>query len=274
MDPLVFSIAAILGKFAITKGAELLTDVGPEAVNAAKDLWTSAVDRLKKEPSGQQVISEYTKAPHVFEKPIYQLLEKVLIGDTALREEMMRLVERYERGVAEYSGQVLSSSTQGSGASAQGQGTRAQSATGRSIAISEVTGAVNVGDRNVFGGTYNEGADPKHIARIRHQQEMDRIDREWSEERKKFLIYTDGVGAVPTNNQLVLVLALWIVGSLGTLIFGSTNPFGSASYGPFLGAVIGGAVMTYVTWNKANAYSQAEKQYYERRSGTSEESFL
>ena len=68
MDPLVFSIAAILGKFAITKGAELLTDVGPEAVNAAKDLWTSAVDRLKKEPSGPH--PEARRPPPALDSPL------------------------------------------------------------------------------------------------------------------------------------------------------------------------------------------------------------
>jgi hypothetical protein len=103
---------------------------------------------------------------------------------------------------------------------------------------------------------------------------VDKLDREWSEERKRFLIYNNGVGVVPTDNQLVLVVSLWIVGSLGALILGSTDFLGPASYGPFASVLIGGAAMTYVTWDKARAYLQAEKRYYERRADISEASVL
>ena len=275
MDPLLASVMAILGKLAISKGADLVGDIGSDAVDAAKALWDAVVGKLKSEPTGQVVVKEYEKAPQVYEKPLEQLLKQSIEADAQFRGELAELLSRHHMAAARYCGTVTSSARNRAGAVAQGQGTTAQVASDRAVFVSGAAGPVTItGDRHVSAEIYNEGADPKHIARIRYEQEVTKIEREWERERQAYVINLDGHELVPTAAQVALISGTWVIALFISLAMGVSDFLPPVSYGPFAGVLFGGGILVFRVWSKASQYQDGESRYLQRRASVSENDFM
>ena len=61
MEPLTATIIVVLGKYALDKGLELGKEVGPKALETAKEMFTTVLDRLRKDPTGKVVADQYEK---------------------------------------------------------------------------------------------------------------------------------------------------------------------------------------------------------------------
>ena len=151
MEPLIASIAVILGKYALDKGAALAKEVGPKAMEAAKEMFAAALGRLRREPAGEVIAGEFEKAPQVYQKPVEQKLAEALQADPALAARLKALFEQYEAAAKEHAAGMgttyQATVTGGVSSIAQGTGASAATATEGGIAIGSVKGGVNLEGR-------------------------------------------------------------------------------------------------------------------------------
>ena len=63
MDPLTAGVVTILGKYAIDAGATLVKEVGPAAKDAAAELFSKVMAKLRKDQRGEFVADGYEKDP-------------------------------------------------------------------------------------------------------------------------------------------------------------------------------------------------------------------
>jgi len=149
MDPLVASIVVILGKYALDKGEELGKEVGPKALDKAKEMFEVVLDRIgKKKP---ETAAEYPQDPETYEKPLASAVEAEVHADSEFAAQLQALLEQYDQAAKEHArttGQVYQATVSGSGAAAQG----------RSVAAG--AGGVAVG-RDVHGGVHTSGGKEK-----------------------------------------------------------------------------------------------------------------
>jgi len=102
MDPLTASITVILGKYALDQGATLVKEVGPQALETAKEIFTLALDRLRQKPTGQVVAGEFEEDPATYEKPVGKELDKEVQADAEFKDQLQALLDRYEQAAQEY----------------------------------------------------------------------------------------------------------------------------------------------------------------------------
>ena len=102
MDPLTASIIVILGKYALDKGVELGKEVGPKALDTAKEMFTVALDRLRKDPKGEVIANEYEKDPEAYEKPVEKELDTQVQADAEFKAQLQALLEKYEQAAQEH----------------------------------------------------------------------------------------------------------------------------------------------------------------------------
>lgn len=143
MDPLSASITIILGKYALDKGAELAKEAGPAALEKARDIVTTALGRLRKDPAGEFVAKGFEKSPQGYQEPLQEKLAEIIEADPDFAAKLETLLEAYETAAQEHAaatGATYQASLEGSGAIAQGEG-----------AVAAGKGGVAVGG-NVEGG--------------------------------------------------------------------------------------------------------------------------
>jgi hypothetical protein len=96
MEPLTASIVVILGKYALDKGVELGKEVGPQALDTAKEMFAAVLDRLRKDPKGEVIAGEYEKDPETYEKPVGKALDGEVQADAEFMTQLQALLARYE----------------------------------------------------------------------------------------------------------------------------------------------------------------------------------
>jgi hypothetical protein len=128
MEPLTASIVVILGKYALDKGVELGKEVGPKALEKAKEMFSTVFDHLRKDPKGELVAEGFKEDPATYEKPVEKVLAKEMEADPKFAAQLQALLDQYEQAAKEYaesSGRVYQVTVKGSGAVAMDHGVAA-----------------------------------------------------------------------------------------------------------------------------------------------------
>jgi len=147
MDPITSSIVIILGKYALDKGGELVKEVGPKALEMAKEMFTVALDRLRRNSKGEVIAGEFEQDPETYQKPVEKALDAEVQADTDFAAQLKALLEQYEEAAQEHAaatGTAYQATVRGRGAIAQD----------RSVAAGE--GGIAVGG-DVQGGVRISG---------------------------------------------------------------------------------------------------------------------
>ena len=136
MQSFAASIVAILGKYALDKGLELDKEVGPKALDTAKEIFTTVLDRLRKNPKGEVLAEGFEEDPEVCQKPVEKELEKEVAADPDLAAQLQALMDKYEEAAKEYAGatgRIYQATLTGNRAIAQGPGAVAAGAGGVAV---------------------------------------------------------------------------------------------------------------------------------------------
>jgi hypothetical protein len=145
MDPITGTIVIVLGKYALDKGVELGKEVGPKALEKAKEMFQVVIDRItQKKP---ETAAEFPNDPETYQKPMEKALDAEIAADPDLAAELKALLAQYEEAAkahAAATGQTYEALLEGSGAIAQGAGAAAAGAGGVAVSGS-VGGDVHVG---------------------------------------------------------------------------------------------------------------------------------
>jgi hypothetical protein len=141
----------ILGKYALDKGVELGKEVGPKALDTAKEIYGMTLDYLrKKDTEGQVFADRFEKTPDKYREEIEEMLAASLEADPGFATKLETLVAQYKQQAQEHgaaTGTTYDATIgEGTGAIAQGEGASAATATNGGIAIGSVGGDVNMGD--------------------------------------------------------------------------------------------------------------------------------
>jgi hypothetical protein len=96
MDPLTASITIILGKYALDRGGEFAKEVGPKALDTAKEMFTAVLDRLRKNPKGAVLAEGFEQDPATYEKPVEKEVEKEAEADAEFKAQLEALLAQFE----------------------------------------------------------------------------------------------------------------------------------------------------------------------------------
>lgn len=155
MDPIVTSIVIILGKYALDKGLELSKEVGPKALETAKEMFTLVLDCLRRDPKGEVIGGEFEQDPETYQKPLETAVGKMMQADTEFAMQLEALLAQYEEAAREHTattGTSYRAALHGSGAIAQGEAARAVGERGVMVEGNVKGGVIVTGDGNVVGG--------------------------------------------------------------------------------------------------------------------------
>jgi hypothetical protein len=120
MDPLTASIVVILGKYALDKGVELGKEVGPKALDTAKEMFQVVLDRVKKVDS--RTAEKYPANPEGYQVPMADAVEEATEADAEFKAQLQALLEKYEelaQAHAVATGRTYQATVSGSGGLAQ-----------------------------------------------------------------------------------------------------------------------------------------------------------
>jgi hypothetical protein len=123
MDPIITPIVLILGKYALDKGVELGKEVGPKALETAREMFGLTLDHLRKNPKGEVIASEFEKDPDTYQKPMEKVLAETAQADPDFVAQLKDLLAKYEEAAKEHAaatGTTYQATLKGSGAIAQG----------------------------------------------------------------------------------------------------------------------------------------------------------
>lgn len=125
----------------------------------------------------------------------------------------------------------------------------------------------------------------EHLAAVRYQNELARIDREWAMEREKYMVVgKNGTRHVPTaGDGLIGAAVIGVFGSLWTIVALSIMDFGSG-FGPppiirVAFTLFGVVFAAFGIWSgihtaqKAEEYTRAHAAYQRRRAAVKPENF-
>lgn len=152
LDPITTGIIVVLGKYALDKGAELGKEVGPKALDTAKDIFTIVLDRLRRNPKGELVANEYETDPETYEKPLEKELEKAVAEDDEFKTKLASLLKQYDEAATAHAiatGTTYTAILKGSGATAQGEGATAVGERGVNVG-GGVQGPIITGSGNII----------------------------------------------------------------------------------------------------------------------------
>jgi hypothetical protein len=147
MDPIVTPIVIVLGKYALDKGVELAKEVGPKALETAKEMFAVALDRLRRNSEGKFVADRFEENPETYQKPLEHEIVKAVQADPDLATQLKALLAQYEEAAREHAaatGTTYQATVVGSGAIAQDH------------SVAAGAGGVAVG-RDVHGGIHIPG---------------------------------------------------------------------------------------------------------------------
>ena len=150
LDPITTGIIVVLGKYALDKGAELGKEVGPQALETAKEMFAIALDKLRRNPKGEMVADEYEEDPEAYEKPLAKELDKAVAEDAEFKAQLESLLQQYDEAAAAHAAVVGTTYTavlKGSGAIAQGSGDALGE---RAVKAGDVHGPIITGSGNVI----------------------------------------------------------------------------------------------------------------------------
>jgi hypothetical protein len=150
MEPLTATLVVILGKYALDKGVELGKEVGPKALETAKEMFQIVLERIgKKKP---ETAAEFPQDPEAYEKPLAKAVEAEMQADPEFARQLQALLAQYEQAAQEHAastGRVYQATVSGSGSAAQDHGV---SAGAGGVAVGrDVHGGVHVGGRKEEG---------------------------------------------------------------------------------------------------------------------------
>ena len=149
MDPITTSVVIILGKYVLDKGVELGKEVGPKALDTAKDMLKIVLGRVGlKKP---ETAAEFPNDPETYQKPLEKILDAEVQADAQFADQLKALLAQYEQAAQEHgasTGSRYQAALVGDGAIAQGPG-----------AVAAGKGGVAVGG-NVGGGINVPGNKP------------------------------------------------------------------------------------------------------------------
>ena len=152
MDPIITPIVMILGKYALDKGVEMAKEVGPTALEKAKEMFGMVLERVgHKKP---ETATGFPEDPETYQKPLEKALDAEVAGDAEFAARLKALLAEYEqaaRAHAAATGTVYEAKLQGSGAIAQGSGAVAAGAGGVAVGGDVRGGTIITGDGNVVG---------------------------------------------------------------------------------------------------------------------------
>ena len=152
MDPIITPIVMILGKYALDKGVELAKEVGPTALEKAKEMFGMVLERVgRKKP---ETAAEFPEAPETYQKPLEQALDAEVAADAEFAARLKGLLAQYEQVAQAHAaamGTVYEARLEGSGAIAQGPGAVAAGAGGVAVGGDVRGGTIITGDGNVVG---------------------------------------------------------------------------------------------------------------------------
>jgi hypothetical protein len=152
LDPVTGGVIVVLGKYAPDKGTELGKEVGPKALETAKEIFTAALQRLRRDPAGRVIADEYAADPDTYEKPVEKMLNETIADDADFKAEMEGLLRRFDEAAAAHAqatGQTYTAVLHGGGAIAQGEGATAVGERGVNVG-GNVGGTIVTGSGNVI----------------------------------------------------------------------------------------------------------------------------
>ena len=159
MDPLVASIVVILGKYGMDKGVELGKEVGPKALDAAREMFTTALDYLRSDPKGAVIVEGFEEDPETYEKPVKKQLAEAIEEDPEFKAKLESLLAQFEADAEAHGvkpGTLYRAELHGKGAIAQGPGATAVGARGVNVGGCVQGGTIVTGDRNVVNRSDEE----------------------------------------------------------------------------------------------------------------------
>lgn len=117
MELIVAQVVGILGKYAVDRGAELFQQAGRAAADAAGELFTTVMNRLKSDPTEAKTAERFEEQPDDFAKGVEAALAELVEKDEAFAAQLRTLMTRLEIAAPDGALQLYVS---GSGAAASG----------------------------------------------------------------------------------------------------------------------------------------------------------
>jgi hypothetical protein len=145
MDPITTSIVIILGKYALDKGVELGKEVGPTALEKAKEMFGMVLEHVK--GVAPRTAQKFPENPEGYKAPLTDALDEAVQADADLTAKLKALLEEYEAAAKEHAaamGTRYQAILTGSGAIAQGPGATAAGASGVAVG-GDVQGGIHLG---------------------------------------------------------------------------------------------------------------------------------
>jgi len=152
MDPIITPIVIILGKYALDKGVEMAKEVGPAALEKAKEMFGMVLERVGRKKS--ETAAEFPEAPETYQKPLEQALDAEVAADAEFAARLKGMLAEYEEAAQAHAaagGTIYRAELKGSGAIAQGSGAVAAVAGGVAVGGSVRGSTVITGHGNVIG---------------------------------------------------------------------------------------------------------------------------
>lgn len=152
MDPIITPIVIILGKYALDKGVELAKEVGPTALEKAKEMFALVLERVGRQKP--ETAAGFSEDPETYQKPLEKGLDAEVAADAEFAAQLKSLLAGYEQAAqahAAATGTVYEARLEGSGAIAQGPGAVAAGAGGVAVGGSVQGTTIITGHGNVVG---------------------------------------------------------------------------------------------------------------------------
>ena len=152
MDPLTSTVVALIGKYAVDKGATLLKEAGQAAVDVAARLFEKIIGKLKADPAEAKNAERFEKNPEEFKAPVAAAVEEKMQAEPDFAAELKKLVEEFETAK---SAAGITVAVSGSGAAAA-QGSVAASTGATVFQVGGNAGDISIGKNVKFDDNKGE----------------------------------------------------------------------------------------------------------------------
>jgi len=96
MEPITAGILVVLGKYALDKGVELGKEVGPKALETAKEMFALALEKLRSRPNGEVIAQNFEQDPETWQKPAEKELDQAMAEDKEFKEALEAMVKQFD----------------------------------------------------------------------------------------------------------------------------------------------------------------------------------